>query len=81
MCLDPSGAVHRGVRHHRRRDAIALDMVNTPITANNFAVLALNRYYDNTLLFRTDPGIGIIQGGGAAYQLAIRPRSGLHHSR
>ena len=42
---------------------IALDMVNTPITANNFAVLALNHYYDGTLLFRTDPSIGIIQGG------------------
>ena len=42
---------------------IALDMVNTPITANNFAVLALHGYYDDTMLFRTDPSIGIIQGG------------------
>ena len=39
------------------------DMVNTPITVNNFAVLARNHYYDDTLLFRTEPSIGIIQGG------------------
>ena len=42
---------------------IDLDVANTPITANNFAVLARYHYYDDTLLFRTDPGIGIIQGG------------------
>ncbi len=42
---------------------IALDTVNTPVTANNFAVLAWHHYYDDTLLFRTDPSIGIIQGG------------------
>ncbi len=42
---------------------VELDMVNTPKTANNFAVLARYGYYDDTLLFRTDPSIGIIQGG------------------
>lgn len=42
---------------------IVLDTVNTPVTANNFAVLAWHHYYDDTLLFRTDPSIGIIQGG------------------
>ena len=42
---------------------VALDTVSTPVTANNFAVLARYRYYDDTLLFRTDPSIGIIQGG------------------
>ena len=30
---------------------------------NNFATLARWGYYDNTLLFRTDPSIAIIQGG------------------
>ena len=42
---------------------INLDTFNTPVTANNFAVLAQFHYYDDTLLFRTDPSIGIIQGG------------------
>ena len=42
---------------------IDLDTFNTPVTANNFAVLARFHYYDDTLLFRTDPSIGIIQGG------------------
>ena len=42
---------------------ISLDTFNMPVTANNFAVLAQFHYYDDTLLFRTDPGIGIIQGG------------------
>ncbi len=42
---------------------VRLDAVNTPGTANNFATLARYGYYDGTLLFRTDPSIGIIQGG------------------
>ena len=34
-----------------------------PITVNNFVTLARWGYYDDTLLFRTDPSIDIIQGG------------------
>ncbi len=63
MCLDSSkeyAAVFDTTAGELR---IALDTVNTPVTANNFAVLARYRYYDDTLLFRTDPSIGIIQGG------------------
>ena len=63
MCLDASKqytAVFDTTAGEMRVD---LDVANTPITANNFAVLARYHYYDNTLLFRTDPGIGIIQGG------------------
>ena len=63
MCLDQSSqhtAVFDTTAGEMRID---LDMVNTPITANNFAVLARYHYYDGTLLFRTDPSIGIIQGG------------------
>ena len=63
MCLDPSGQYTAVFDTTAGEMRIALDMVNTPITANNFAVLALYHYYDNTQLFRTDPGIGIIQGG------------------
>ena len=34
-----------------------------PNTVNNFVALARHGYYDDTLLFRTDPSIDIIQGG------------------
>jgi cyclophilin family peptidyl-prolyl cis-trans isomerase len=34
-----------------------------PNTVNNFVALARYGYYDETLLFRTDPSIDIIQGG------------------
>ena len=63
MCLDPWREYTAVFDTTAGEMRIALDMVNTPITANNFAVLALHGYYDDTLLFRTDPGIGIIQGG------------------
>ncbi|WP_419848510.1 peptidylprolyl isomerase [Candidatus Poriferisocius sp.] len=63
MCLDASKQYTAVFDTTAGEMRVALDMVNTPITANNFAVLALYHYYDNTLLFRTDPGIGIIQGG------------------
>ena len=63
MCLDESKLYTAVFDTTAGEMRIDLDMVNTPITANNFAVLARYHYYDDTLLFRTDPGIGIIQGG------------------
>ena len=63
MCLDASKQYTAVFDTTAGEMRIALDMANTPITANNFAVLARYHYYDDTLLFRTDPGIGIIQGG------------------
>lgn len=42
---------------------VLLDTSLTPNTTNNFVVLTNYGYYDNTLLFRLDPSIGIIQGG------------------
>ena len=63
MCLDRSKQYTAVFDTTAGEMRIDLDTVNTPITANNFAVLARYHYYDDTLLFRTDPGIGIIQGG------------------
>ena len=63
MCLDVSKQYTAVFDTTAGEMRIDLDVANTPITANNFAVLARYHYYDNTLLFRTDPGIGIIQGG------------------
>jgi len=43
---------------------VVLDTAKTPKTVNNFVVLARYKYYDGTTIFRTDPSIDIIQGGG-----------------
>lgn len=44
---------------------VALDTEKTPNTVNNFVVLSRYKYYDGSFIFRTDPSIDIIQGGGA----------------
>lgn len=43
---------------------VLLDTAKTPKTVNNFVTLARYKYYDGTTIFRTDPSIDIIQGGG-----------------
>jgi cyclophilin family peptidyl-prolyl cis-trans isomerase len=43
---------------------VALDTKNTPNTVSNFVTLSRYKYYDSTTIFRTDPSIDIIQGGG-----------------
>jgi cyclophilin family peptidyl-prolyl cis-trans isomerase len=55
---------------------VSLDTTKTPITANNFIVLSLYHYYNDTALFRTDPSIGIIQGGSPTTQSASDPGPG-----
>lgn len=55
---------------------VSLDTTKTPNTANNFVVLSLYHYYDGTALFRTDPSIGIIQGGSPTTQSASDPGPG-----
>ncbi len=42
---------------------VDLREVQMPNTVNNFVALTRYGYYDDTLLFRTDPSIDIIQGG------------------
>ena len=55
---------------------VALDTTKTPMTANNFIVLARYHYYDGTAMFRTDTSIDIIQGGSPHTQDAsIRGRA------
>ena len=48
----------------------------TPETVNNFVTLARWGYYDDTLLFRTDPSIDIIQGGSPHTNSAGDPGPG-----
>ncbi len=47
-----------------------------PNTVNNFVGLARYGYYDDTLLFRTDPSIAIIQGGSPHTQDNADPGPG-----
>lgn len=55
---------------------IELDTQNTPGTSNNFISLSRAGYYDGTLLHRTDPSIGIIQGGSPHTNSASDPGPG-----
>lgn len=47
------------------RGDITIDLTEglTPGAVNNFVTLARYGYYDGTAIFRTDPSIGIVQGG------------------
>lgn len=47
-----------------------------PNAVNNFVALARYQYYDDTLLFRTDPSIDIIQGGSPHTQDNADPGPG-----
>jgi cyclophilin family peptidyl-prolyl cis-trans isomerase len=63
-CLEP-GADYTAVFDTSQGEIrVDLDEEATPRTVNNFVVLARYGYYDDTPIFRTDPSIGIIQGGG-----------------
>ena len=55
---------------------VTLDTTKTPMTANNFIVLAGYHYYDGTAMFRTDTSIDIIQGGSPHTQDASDPGPG-----
>ncbi len=63
LCLDLDKEYEAVFTTSEGEIRVRLDTANTPGTANNFATLARYGYYDGTLLFRTDPSIGIIQGG------------------
>ncbi len=63
LCLDPEKEYEAVFTTSEGVIRVRLDTDRTPLTANNFYVLAKYGYYNGTLLFRTDPSIGIIQGG------------------
>ena len=62
-CLGPNSSYTAVMDTTLGEVRIALDTENTPGTSNNFISLSRAGYYDGTLLHRTDPSIGIIQGG------------------
>ena len=63
QCIDPAKTYTATFATSEGDVVVELDTNLTPGTANNFVSLARSGYYDGTELFRTDPGIGIIQGG------------------
>ena len=63
MCIEPSNDYTAVFNTTEGEIRVRLDTDQTPNTVNNFVVLANYGYYDDTLLFRLDPTIAIIQGG------------------
>jgi peptidyl-prolyl cis-trans isomerase B (cyclophilin B) len=65
LCIDAAKTYTATFDTSEGKIVVALDTKRTPGTTNNFVSLARSGYYTDTLVFRTDPGIDIIQGGGA----------------
>ena len=63
MCIDPETRYVATFDTSEGELRFELTASGTPLTVNNFVTLARWGYYDDTLLFRTDPSIDIIQGG------------------
>ena len=62
-CLE-NGQTYIAIFHTSEGEVkVVLDTDRTPESSNNFVVLSRFKYYDNTLLFRFDPSLAIIQGG------------------
>lgn len=64
MCIDATKSYTAIFDTTEGMIEVALDTTKTPKTVNNFIVLSRYKYYDGTTIFRTDPSIDIIQGGG-----------------
>ena len=64
LCIDPAKKYAATIETSQGTVKIALDTTRTPGTTNNFVTLARYHYYDDTILFRTNTTIDIIQGGG-----------------
>jgi cyclophilin family peptidyl-prolyl cis-trans isomerase len=64
ICIDPTKNYTALFTTSEGVVEVELDTANVPNTVNNFVVLSRYKYYDDSLLFRTDTSIDIIQGGG-----------------
>ena len=64
QCIDPTKSYLATFKTSEGDVVVQLDTERTPGTTNNFVTLARWGYYDGTPIFRTDPSIDIIQGGG-----------------
>jgi cyclophilin family peptidyl-prolyl cis-trans isomerase len=64
QCIDPGATYTATFRTSEGDIVVDLNTAEVPGTVNNFVTLARYGYYDDTLIFRADPSIDIIQGGG-----------------
>lgn len=64
LCIDPAKTYTATFDTSEGTIVAELDANTVPNTVNNFVVLSRYKYYDTSFLFRTDPSIDIIQGGG-----------------
>ncbi|WP_419943904.1 peptidylprolyl isomerase [Candidatus Poriferisodalis sp.] len=76
MCIDPAASYTAVFDTSEGEMRFELTAEATPETVNNFVTLARWGYYDETLLFRTDPSIHIIQGGSPHTNTASDPGPG-----
>jgi len=76
MCIDPTKSYRAVFKTEAGVVKAELDTKMTPLTANNFVVLARYGYYDGSSFHRTEPGIDIIQGGSPATQSSSDPGPG-----
>ena len=63
-CIDPAKSYTATFDTSEGKVVVALNAKAVPGTVNNFVALSRYKYYDGTTIFRTDPSIDIIQGGG-----------------
>lgn len=63
-CIDPTKRYSAVFDTSEGEIRVALNVKTTPVTTNNFVVLSRYKFYDDTRIFRTDPSLDIIQGGG-----------------
>jgi cyclophilin family peptidyl-prolyl cis-trans isomerase len=63
-CIDPAKSYTATFNTSEGTVVVALNAQSVPGTVNNFVSLSRYKYYDGTTIFRTDPSIDIIQGGG-----------------
>jgi len=63
-CIDASKSYTATFDTSEGEIVVDLNTSTVPGTVNNFVSLARYKYYDGSTIFRTDPSIDIIQGGG-----------------
>jgi len=76
LCIDPAKAYRAVFTTSAGVIRVDLDTKRTPMTTNNFAVLARYGFYNGSSFQRTDPSIEIIQGGAPNTQSISDPGPG-----
>jgi peptidyl-prolyl cis-trans isomerase B (cyclophilin B) len=64
LCIDPTKTYSAKFDTSAGEIDVDLNTSDVPGTVNNFVTLARFHYYDKTSIFRTDPSLDVIQGGG-----------------